>query len=241
MSKFKIVLFAYNFPHRKTMDFIHQLYEHQFSISLILAADFVEIKSPKSLFTFPQKIVKDTAEDLAKRYNIPFYTVIHNSTQSQNLLKKYNINFGIISGARILSTAIIQSVKKGILNLHPGILPHVRGLDSILWSIDKSYPIGVTAHLITDIIDSGQLIIKKSIIIRANDNLLTLYEKNYQLQLKLLPISLNLIFNNKINDFKFEKDGVYKSRMSYDQQIELKSKIHDYIKRYSKLKKDEKN
>ena len=37
-KKLNIALFAYNFPHRKTVDFLDQIYMHGYSISLILAA-----------------------------------------------------------------------------------------------------------------------------------------------------------------------------------------------------------
>ena len=59
-NKFKIVLFAYNFPHRKTIDFIEKIYEVGFSISLILAADFIKIKKPNSLFNHLKKLYIST-------------------------------------------------------------------------------------------------------------------------------------------------------------------------------------
>ena len=55
---FKIVLFAYNFPHRKTIDFIEKIYKLGFSISLILAADFIKIKKPKSIFDHSKNALK---------------------------------------------------------------------------------------------------------------------------------------------------------------------------------------
>ena len=192
---FKIVLFAYGFPHRKTIDFIKKIYEDNFEISLILAADFIKIKSPKSFFNISQKECTMSAYELAEQYNIPIYRVSHNSVEAQSLLKKHNINFGIISGARILSVDVVKLVRKGILNFHPGLLPHIRGLDSILWSIEKDYPLGVTAHLVNEQIDSGFVLKTKKINITVDDNLASLYEKIYQLLLYLLPRILNLIYS----------------------------------------------
>ncbi|MAQ47329.1 MAG: hypothetical protein CMD27_00425 [Flavobacteriales bacterium] len=234
-NKFKIVLFAYNFPHRKTVDFINKIYAVGFSISLILAANFVKINKPKSAFNY--KAFKSISpEELAETHKIPYYVVKHNSLKAQNLLKQYEINFGIISGSRILSKEIISLVRCGILNFHPGILPMIRGLDSILWSIYKEQAIGVTVHLINEYIDSGLLVQKKTIIIDKNDNLQSLFEKNYQLQLDLIPISLNLIFNdiNCYNQFdKLEKKFNYNSYMPYGLQLGLKPKIISYIKKFS--------
>ena len=67
---FKIVLFAYGFPHRKTIDFIKEIYQNNFEISLILAADRIKIKSPKSFFNISQKDYDISAYELAEEYNI---------------------------------------------------------------------------------------------------------------------------------------------------------------------------
>jgi phosphoribosylglycinamide formyltransferase-1 len=231
----KIVLFAYSFPHRKTIDFIEKLYEYKFMISVILAADYINIKSPKSAFKLSKKNIKQSTSEIAKKYNIPIHIADHNSVKSQSLLKEYNVNFGIISGARILNIEIIQCLKHGVLNFHPGLLPKIRGLDSILWSIHKDYPLGVTAHLINEKIDSGIIIKKQKIKISINDNLDSLYEKIYQLQLYLLPRILNLIFTIKYNMSKVKKNGKYNHKMSYDKQVEISSKMENYIKKYSNL------
>ncbi len=232
-KQFKIVLFAYNFPHRKTIDFIDKIYDSGFMISLILAADFIKIKSPKSLFNLYKHLPSVSIEQKACQYKIPLCVVQHNSTESQQLIKKHGVNFGIISGARILSQSIIKSIKYGVLNLHPGLLPKIRGLDSVLWSIYKNCPIGVTAHLINHNIDAGYLVIKKKINITGNDSLQSLYEKNYQLQLYLIPISLNLILENK--NFKNLSLGSYNSKMNYKTQLELNNKISAYIHKHAKI------
>ena len=234
-NKFKIVLFAYNFPHRKTVDFIKKINDIGVSISLILAADFVQINKPKSVFNY-KKLKSILPEELAATYKIPYYVVKHNSLDAQRLLKQYAINFGIISGSRILTKEIISLVRYGILNFHPGILPMIRGLDSILWSIHKEQAIGVTVHLINEYIDAGLLVQKKKIIINKNDDLQSLCEKNYQLQLDLISISLNLVFEDSdcFHQFeRLEKDLNYNSYMPYNLQLELKPKIISYIKKFS--------
>tara|TARA_B100001250_G_scaffold99160_1_gene83346 strand:+ start:5974 stop:6675 length:702 start_codon:yes stop_codon:yes gene_type:complete len=224
------VLFAYNFPHQKTIDVIHRVYQAGFSIALILAADYVFIKSPISVFKFNKPKSISHPEKIAKQYNIPFFVLNHNSEQSIFLLKKHKINLGIIGGARILKDDVIQILKYGILNFHPGILPYIRGLDSILWSIEKEYPIGVTAHLINKKIDAGFLVCQQIISISSEDDIYSLYKKNYELQLELIPISLNLILEK--NKFKVLAMGEYNQKMSCSQQLDLKGKVTQYINKY---------
>ncbi len=236
-KKLNIALFAYNFPHRKTVDFLDQIYMHGYSISLILAAVAIEIKSPKSFFNFQSKPIKNDIHYYVKKHSIPYYVVKHNSQKTITLLSKYSINFSIISGARILDRSIIQNIKYGILNFHPGILPQIRGLDSLLWSIYKNKPLGVTAHLINHEIDSGYLVCQQKINISMTDDIYSLKEKIYQLQLDLIPISLNLILRNK----KFPKleKGQYNSKMEYDIQKQLASNILAYIQ--TQIKHEQEN
>jgi len=238
-TKLKIVLFAYNFPHRKTIDFVEKIYDCGFEINLILAANFIPIKSPRSAFLFDKKEPKTSIQDKATQKSIPLYQVQHNSAESQDLLRKYNVNFGIIAGARILKHQVINMLSYGILNFHPAMLPKIRGLDSMLWSIYKDVPLGVTAHLINDKIYAGFLVVQKKIIILNSDDLQSLYEKNYQLQLKLIPISLNLILRDQT--FKTLKMNEYNNRMSYDKQIEVKDKLPHYIRKYTNKKDGSKN
>ena len=226
-KKLNIVLFAYSFPHRKTADFITKLCENRFNLSLILAANYVKIKKPKSAVVFTKKEIKSTTKELANKYKIPCYIVPHNSVDVLLLLKQYKINFGVISGARILKADIIKSIKYGILNLHPALLPFIRGLDSILWSIYKNYPLGVTAHLIDEKIDAGHLVCEDKVSISRHDSLESLYEKNYQLQLRLLKISLDLIIEK--NSFRPLAIGQYNQMMPYKQQLLVISKVNEYI------------
>jgi len=238
-KKLNIVLFAYNFPHRKTIDFIDKIYASGFKIALVLAADFINIKSPRSFFSIDKNVPSISIQNKAIQNSIPLHEVKHNSLESQKLIVKYHINFGIISGARILKKNIIQSVKYGILNFHPGLLPEIRGLDSILWSIYKDHPIGVTAHLINDKIDAGYLVCQHKTDITINDNLQSLYEKNYRLQLYLIPISLNLVLENQ--KFQKSKTGLYNNKMLYKTQLEINEKIIDYIHKYANVKHESKN
>ena len=92
INNFKIALFVYNFPPRKSIDFISILFKLNFNISLILAADFVSIESPKSAFVFKKKELTKSPKKLAKKYNIPYYVVKHNSTETKNLLNLNNID-----------------------------------------------------------------------------------------------------------------------------------------------------
>ena len=229
-NKFSIALFTYDFPHKKTSDFIDVIYENNFSISLILAAKYVEIKKPKRFIQLLKQKQKTSVRQIAKTKQIPYHVVEHNSQYSTKLLNQFDINLGIISGARIINKNIINQIEYGILNIHPGLIPEIRGLDSILWSIEKNIPIGVTAHLIDEHIDMGRIIKRDKINIEICDDFNTLTKKNYDLQLKVLAISLILI-SEKIciekNNFKRKNYNTY---MDFEKQRDVIGKLKNYIK-----------
>ena len=52
------------------------------------------------------------------------------SNKLVKILKKEKFDLGIIAGSRILKKKIIEEFKIGILNMHPGLLPLNRGLDT---------------------------------------------------------------------------------------------------------------
>tara|TARA_B110000444_G_scaffold114897_1_gene108275 strand:+ start:503 stop:1180 length:678 start_codon:yes stop_codon:yes gene_type:complete len=223
------VLFSYNFPHKKTCDFIENIIKAKYNISLIIAAEFIHIDSSKREI---ENLSRYHPVDLATKYNIPFKVAAHNSRECIELLKSNNINLGVITGSRILNSNIINNIKYGILNFHPAILPLIRGLDSIFWSISKNVPIGVTAHLINHKIDLGDLVCQDVINIEYSDTIELIIEKNYQLQLKLVPIALNLL--SSLDTFQEIEGGVYNTKMSKQEKLNTIRGVCKYIKNHVK-------
>ena len=84
------------------------------------------------------------------------FSFVHNSSKTKNLLKKLKPSLGLIFGSRILNKEIIEMFKVGILNLHPGLLPENRGLNTIQNAILKNIPQAVTLHFINNEIDMGK-------------------------------------------------------------------------------------
>lgn len=93
---------------------------------------------------------------------------------------------GVIAGARILKPQVIDQFKIGIINLHPGLIPEVRGLDAMMWAIYHDLPLGVTAHLIDHRVDAGRILLRKPIPLFPDDTLLDLSERLFEYQLEIL-------------------------------------------------------
>jgi hypothetical protein len=83
----------------------------------------------------------------------------HVGAECEQVLTSYQADIGIILGARILPERTLRASACGIINVHPGILPENRGLDTVAWAVEKSWPQGVAAHVITPgRVDAGPLL-----------------------------------------------------------------------------------
>jgi len=98
----------------------------------------------------------------------------------------------------IIPQEILDSVKFGVLNLHPAYLPYNRGWHTSTWSILEDTPYGATLHFMDKSIDTGDIINQKKIIKLPTDTGDTLYKKALELEKNLFQESWLNIINNKI-------------------------------------------
>ena len=234
MPQKKNLLFVYDFPHAKSVDFIHQCVKENIQIDVIVAASHKNIKKTKRVLNYNKYTTNlEHPRNLASNFNIPYFNCDHNSSEVKRIINEFEINFGIIAGARILNKDIIAQFPYGILNIHPGLLPYNRGLDSILWAIHNNKKIGVSAHLINDNIDEGHLVLKQIIEDFKSDSIFDIYRKVYKVQIDLLSKAYNLI-GSKIN-FRVLKGGDYNTYMPEIIQKKTLNNLKSYIANYSKI------
>jgi len=231
----KIGVFAYNFEHWKVQNGIHNLVLGGYTPSVIFAANRVELKfykskvriTPKDLFLHHPKFIAD-------HYNIDYHVVEHNSEKTSAMIKDYNLDLGVILGARILKPHVIDSFNLGVLNTHPGILPDNRGLDNQKWAILEDIPQGVTAHLIDGKIDKGRLVDQERINIYKDDTLLDIFIRVQNLEQKLMMSSLDKLKNiDSVNDLEVLGSGTYRKPPTEDVEKYLFEKFETYKGKYA--------
>lgn len=215
----KIGVFAYNFNHWKTQATIQNLVISGNKPDVIFAADKVELGiiesniriSPRGQFLWhPSKI--------AEFYGIPYHVVVHNSEDTRSLIRDFDLDLGIISGARILKPLVIDPFQIGVINMHPGLLPENRGLDTIKWAVIKDIPQGASIHLINEKIDRGLLIEKREIPVYGDDSLLDLQIRIQNLEQELMIRSLTKVRN--LNTSENEEIGVGNYHKPVPEEIE---------------------
>jgi len=225
-----LALFAYNFPHKKTQDFIFRTLAGGYSISCILAADAVKLNIPESSIRTKIRhtgLVHPSA--IASAFEIPYYVVAHDDPKISSLVQEHEIKLGLISGARILKRPVIDGFSIGIINFHPGLIPHARGLDALLWSIHHDVPLGVTSHLIDHRVDAGRILEARPIKLYQDDTLLDLSERLYDIQLDMLPEAVERSLEGQWtqpDDF-----GAYNKKMPPELEATIAPELPAYLSR----------
>jgi len=230
-----LVVFAYNFPHKKTVDVLLHLFAHGYPVGWVLAADPVPLSiPPPAVRTKIAHYVPLHPQIVAERLGAQYVVAPHNSQLVEQLLSEIKPELGVIAGARILKDFVINKFRIGIINLHPGLLPEARGLDAMLWSIYKDIPLGVTAHLIDESVDAGRLLLREEIPIFADDTLLDLSERLYDYQLKLLAPALEAAIRGDWIPFEKATLPPSKGKMPPELEREVSDKLESYKKRFAR-------
>lgn len=192
----RTAVFTYDFPHRKSQDFLIKLAAEPDEIVLVVGAPPVPIAKPKShLRIKPRSQSSIEPQSLCQILGIPYRTLPHNSDQTVELLNSESIDVVLIGGARILKSPVIAAPNVGIVNFHPGLIPEVRGLDALKWSVYKGVPPGVTAHLIDERVDAGRILVREEVPVYADDGWLDLSLRLDDTQVNLIPRVMSLLRN----------------------------------------------
>ncbi len=202
-DRYNLALFSYNFPHNKTQDLLLRVVLGGIRPALVLAADFVSLDIPSpTIRVKPRHVDLVHPREICKFFNIEYIPIEHNSPRCSELIKSHHIDIGLITGARILIKDTLESVKRGIINLHPGLLPQIRGMDALQWAIYRGERIGVTAHLVNEKIDHG-LIIKRVIIPEyKDDTLIDLSLRLEETQNNIVLEAIQMVSTYPIESFK---------------------------------------
>ena len=126
--------------------------------------------------------------DYAKKDKIKNYSIEKKlSIFEKNALRLIKINkievICLAGFMRILSSDFIKKVKIPILNIHPSLLPKLKGLNTHERAIKAKHKFsGCTVHYVNEKLDSGKIIIQKKVKILKSDNAISLEKKILKLE-----------------------------------------------------------
>jgi len=137
--------------------------------------------------------------DFAKKNKIKNYFIEKKLSTFENralkLIRIHKIQIICLAGfMRILSSNFIKKASIPILNIHPSLLPKLKGLNTHERAIKAKYKFsGCTVHYVNEKLDSGKTIIQKKVKILKSDNPITLAKKILKLEHKAYAEALEKI------------------------------------------------
>jgi len=159
-----------------------------------------------------KELEEDSVDTFAIINNIPYSykDARKNLDEISNIIKKIEPRFLICVNYRYILPKNVFAVPKYAINIHGSLLPKYRGRTPHVWSIINGEKMsGITSHIVEESVDTGDIILQKSIDIDCDDTGFTLLNK-YQLEYpSLLCDSLIYLEEAKPLRMQREEDASY--------------------------------
>lgn len=133
---------------------------------------------------------------LAQKYNLPVLqpTSIKTEEFLQTIQELKPQCLVVVAYGKILPPSLLKLPPKGCINVHASLLPRYRGSAPIHWSVINGEPeTGVTTMFMDEGMDTGDMILKKSVSIGPEDTVGMVHDKLADLGAGLLIETLNLL------------------------------------------------
>lgn len=233
-----LVVFTYDFPHKKSHDGLLKLIYSGFRPDLVIGAPFRELRhnSAPILGVSPRGLNFPHPAEICDYFGITYEAIPHDSNQLFTRLHELQPNLGVILGARILKESIITVFQKGIINVHPGCLPHNRGLDNLKWAIIDQLPQAVSTHLINSKIDLGELIEISMVPVYEDDSFIEIFIRIQNYELESLISTVRKLESNAIESYTLST-GKYNKTMDHDSERVVLDKFDEYKRNYELITK----
>lgn len=115
----------------------------------------------------------------------------------------------VVAYGLIIPKKIIDLFPKGIINLHPSLLPKYRGPAPIQWALlNGEEETGISIIYLTEELDAGDIILQEKVKILSEDNAETLSKRLSIIGAEALEKAIKLIENNSINPIPQDSIGI---------------------------------
>ena len=115
-------------------------------------------------------------------------------------LEEKKIDLVVLAGyMRILTPYFINVYKNKIMNIHPALLPSFPGLHAQRQAVEYGVKIsGCTVHFVDEGVDSGPIILQKSVEVKAADTEESLAEKILKEEHQIYPRAIQLFSQGRL-------------------------------------------
>ncbi|MER6188602.1 methionyl-tRNA formyltransferase [Streptomyces cyaneofuscatus] len=152
------------------------------------------VTHPKSEHAY-EKIWSDSVADLAEKHGIP--VIIRNRPDGELVerLKEVAPDIIVANNWRTWMPPEIYNLPvHGTLNIHDSLLPAYAGFSPLIWALINGEPeVGVTAHLMDEELDAGDIVIQRSVAVGPTDTTTDLFHRTVDLIAPVTTEALGLI------------------------------------------------
>ena len=132
----------------------------------------------------------------------PFKTKLDGAAEQKTigLLKRYGADFIALAGfMRMVKPGLLQAFPHRIINIHPALLPSVPGLASWKQALDYGAKVaGCTVHFIDEGMDTGPIIVQRSVPILDHDTPESLHARIQEQEHVAYPQALQWIAEGRL-------------------------------------------
>ena len=200
-----------------------EIYQQEYKLDLVIT-----LKDDKAA----AKSGRVYVDDFCSENSIDLLKINHvNDDEVIEALEKYDIDWLFIIGwSQIANKNILSVPKKGVIGMHPTLLPMGRGRASIPWAIIKNLDkTGVTLFKLDEGVDTGPIIDQVEIILTEEMTATELYQKVNDAHIELMKRNIkNLGEGKEILKIQDEsKATIWEGRKPEDGEIDLKGSVYE--------------
>ncbi|MFF5789446.1 methionyl-tRNA formyltransferase [Streptomyces sp. NPDC012693] len=185
----RVVMFGYQTWGHRTLQ---ALLDSEHDVALV-------VTHPKSEHAY-EKIWSDSVADLAAEHGVP--VVIRNRPDDEELfarLKEADPDIIVANNWRTWIPPHIYTLPRhGTLNIHDSLLPKYAGFSPLIWALINGEPeVGVTAHMMDEVLDAGDIVQQRSVPVGPKDTATDLFHKTVDLIAPVTVEALDQIASGK--------------------------------------------
>lgn len=222
----RIVAFVYDFPHFKSAQGLFALKRAGFDDVTAIAAPHKRLNIRESHYQFRTLGMADAhhPREACDALGYGCRVAPHEGVR----LALESCDVGLVLGARVLPADVVNSGAP-IINLHPGVLPLNRGLDTLKWAVHDGLPQAVSVHRIDARVDRGDLLHEEIVPVYEEDSPADIYNRLMWAQIALVPQAVNMAFDEGVAVGK----GVYRKPMTLEEDVRTQARLMAYKVRYA--------
>ncbi|MGC1933158.1 MAG: phosphoribosylglycinamide formyltransferase [Candidatus Nitrosopolaris sp.] len=179
--------------------------------AILSAIKLQKIKNVRPSIVISDKPDADGLKIASEKFGVTTKTLVGHGSKGWEydqkllpVLEEYGVNKkeGVICLAgfiRVLSREFVDAYKMRIMNIHPALLPSFQGLRAQKQALDYGVKVsGCTVHFVDEGIDTGPIILQKTVPVFASDTEELLAERILKVEHELYPEALGLFSKGNI-------------------------------------------